>query len=98
MRRAARTDGNHAHIVDGLRKVGAHVEDTSGVGDGFPDLVVGYRGKWHLIEVKDGDLPPSERRLTPKQKVWHALVHGIAPAHIANNLDEALLIIGAKTA
>jgi hypothetical protein len=93
--RGSRQDANHSEVVDGLRKVGAHVTDTSAAGDGFPDLVVGFRGRWFVIEVKDGSLPPSERVLTPKQKKWHAEVQGHAPAHVANSLADALLIIGA---
>lgn len=95
MRRAARQDSNHGAVVEGLRAVGAHVTDTSGVGDGFPDIVVGYRGRWFVIEIKDGTLPPSERKLTPPQKKWHTEVQQHAPAHVANSLEDALLIIGA---
>lgn len=66
-RRASRVDANHAEIVAALRKIGASVADTSGVGGGFPDLVVGYRGRNLIVEVKDGSKPPSKRKLTPDQ-------------------------------
>jgi hypothetical protein len=68
MRRAARTDANHSAIGKALRAIGASVADTSRVGGGFPDLVVGYRGKTLLLEVKDGRKPPSARMLTDEQK------------------------------
>lgn len=71
MRRAARTDRNHTEVMAALRKVGAQVTDTSAVGHGFPDLVASFRGKWHLIEVKDGNKPPSRRKLTTDQVTWH---------------------------
>lgn len=64
MRRAARTDGNHQAIVAALRKIGATALSLAAVGKGCPDLVVGYRGLNLLLEVKDGRLPPSERKLT----------------------------------
>lgn len=67
MRRASRVDANHAEIVAALRKIGASVADTSGVGGGYPDLTVGYRGRNHLLEVKDGSKSPSKRKLTPDQ-------------------------------
>lgn len=52
-RRAAyRTDSNQADIVKALRKIGASVWITAGLGDGFPDLIVGYRGQNCLMEVK----------------------------------------------
>lgn len=45
MRRAAKTDANHAAMVDDLRALGWSVLDTAGAGDGFPDLVVGIGGR-----------------------------------------------------
>ncbi len=71
MPKAKRTDANQQEIIDALRKIGASVEDTSAVGNGFPDLVVGFRQKNFLLEVKDPAKPPSKRRLNPRQKIWH---------------------------
>lgn len=93
MRRAAKIDANQPAIVAALEAVGAHVTDLSGAGEGVTDLLVSYRGKWFPIEIKDGSLPPSKRALTPPQKKWHREIK--APAYIANNVAEALLIIGA---
>lgn len=45
MRRAARVDANHAEIARTLRRLGWAVHDTSGVGGGFPDLVIGKAGR-----------------------------------------------------
>jgi hypothetical protein len=76
MRRAASTDDNQTEIVKALRKIGCSVAVTSAVGDGFPDLVVGRidingdRKNW-LVEVKDGNKPPSKRKLTPAQVDFH---------------------------
>lgn len=93
MRRAARTDGNHRHVVRILRSVGASVLDLSRVGQGCPDLAVGFRGVTYLLEVKDGSKPPSARQLTPDEAAWHADWRG----HVAvvNTPDEALEAIGA---
>ena len=49
---ARRVDTNHAEIVKALRKIGASVWDTSRVGHGWPDLVVGWRGRNIFIECK----------------------------------------------
>jgi len=95
VRRAAKIDGNHGEIVKALQAVGAVVQSLAAVGEGCPDLLVGYLGVNFLIEVKDGSLPPSGRLLTPKQKSWHAAWKG--RACIANNVADALLIIGAVT-
>jgi hypothetical protein len=72
VRRAARTDANQQPIVAALRKCGASVQDLSAVGGGVADLLVGFRGTLRMLEVKDGDKPPSRRALTPAQKRWHA--------------------------
>ena len=50
--------------------MGASVADTSRLGDGFPDLVVGWRGINVLFEVKDGTKRPSEIKLTPKEAAF----------------------------
>lgn len=69
-RYAARQDANHQEVVAALRKMGASVADTSRLGDGFPDLVVGWRGINVLFEVKDGAKRPSEIKLTPKETAF----------------------------
>jgi hypothetical protein len=71
MRRAAKIDANQTQIVEALRTAGATVQSLAAVGQGVPDLLVGYCGKTILMEVKDGRKPPSERRLTPDQLKWH---------------------------
>lgn len=71
MRRAAKVDANQHEIVDALRGVGASVSITSAVGEGFPDIAVGYKGQNLLLEIKDGSKPPSDRKLTPAQQKWH---------------------------
>jgi Holliday junction resolvase len=98
MRRAARTDANHAAIVDALRKAGAHVTSLAAIGDGCPDLLVGYRQRLYVLEVKDGTKPPSARELTADQVQWHAaaLRVGVTP-HVVDNLTDALRAIGAIT-
>lgn len=65
--RAANTDTSQKPIVDALRQIGASVQVTSGVGKGFPDLVVGWRGKTFLLECKTG-----ADKLNQMQQDWHA--------------------------
>jgi hypothetical protein len=93
MRRAARIDANQNEVVQVLRDVGASVAITSMVGKGFPDIVVGFRGRNYLIEIKDGSKPPSKRKLTSDEREWHDTWRGTV--YVANNSDEALEIIGA---
>lgn len=61
-----RSDGNRNIIVKALRDVGVKVYDL-----GEPvDLMVGYRRRIVLMEVKDGARKPSERRLRPAQQAF----------------------------
>lgn len=90
-----RTDGNHSEIVTGLRAVGAFVQSIASVGRGCPDVICAYRGRWYVAELKDGSKPPSHRRLTEAEKVWHEQVGDRAPIYIWESLDEALAVINA---
>ena len=92
MRYAAKADRNQPEIVAALERVGASVQHLHSVGHGCPDLLVGFRGRNHLIEVKDGTLPPSRRGLTDAQIRWHMLWSG--EVAIANSAEDALRIIG----
>ena len=88
MRRAARIDVNQPDIVDELRKAGATVQPLHGVGKGCPDLLVGWRGLNVLMEVKDGQKPPSARELTPDQVKWSTEWRGIV--HVVTSPAEAI--------
>lgn len=68
---AARTDANQSDIVSDLRTVGCSVQSLAMVGQGVPDILVGFRGQNYLFEIKDGNKPPSARRLTSDEDTWH---------------------------
>jgi hypothetical protein len=73
MRRAARVDSNQYEIVQALRAIpDLSVSVTSRVGQGFPDLVVGYRGATFMFELKDPTKPKADQELTPEQRKFHA--------------------------
>jgi len=97
MRRAAKTDANHAEIVQALRAIGCRVQDLSRVGGGVPDLLVGWRGRLALIEIKDGAKVPSARALTPDQVKWHAEWQGM-PVAVVKSADEAIQAVQKATA
>jgi len=92
MRQAAKTDRNQTEIVDALRKFGATVQSLAAVGKGTPDLLVGFEGETYLMEVKDGKKPPSGRKLTPDQEVWHGNWTG-GSLEVVNDVETALNII-----
>ena len=91
MRRAAKTDANHAIIVTFLRQCHCSVLDLSGVGGGCPDLLVAARGHNILVEIKDGSKRPSERKLNTLQKVWHNQWKG--PVVVVESVDDALRLV-----
>jgi hypothetical protein len=68
--RARAVDENQQTVVKALRALGISVQVLSMVGNGFPDLLVGYQGRNYLVELKDGRKPPSGRKVTPKEKEW----------------------------
>lgn len=53
MRRAARVDTNQADLVKMLRQLGMSVVLLVPLGKGVPDLLVGWRGRMLLVEVKE---------------------------------------------
>lgn len=93
MRKAARVDANHTQVVMALQTAGATVQSLAAVGQGVPDLLVGFQGKTILMEIKDGQKPPSARRLTEQQLKWHGAWRG-GPVAIVDGVDAALRALG----
>jgi len=92
--RAAKVDANHTEVVAALRGAGCLVESLAGVGNGVPDLLVGYGAKdgslkFWMVEVKDGKKPPSARKLTLDQVDWHTKWEGY-PVSIVDGPEAAL--------
>jgi len=71
MSRFSRVDANQSKIVAALRKIGCSVLHLHTLGDGAPDLAIGYRGRNLLLELKDGKKAPSARKLTPDEEIFH---------------------------
>jgi hypothetical protein len=65
-------DANHPEIVRAIKQFGGSVLSLADLGDGAPDILVGFRGKNILMEIKDGMQPPSKRQLTEDEKVFHS--------------------------
>lgn len=68
LRRDCRVDGNHLEICHTLRKCGVSIRSTASLGDGFPDVVAGFRGFNYLIEIKNG---AKKWNLSKDQVVFH---------------------------
>jgi hypothetical protein len=50
--RARRVDSNHKELVEAFRQLGATVTDLSRVGQGCPDILVGYCSISIPVEIK----------------------------------------------
>jgi len=85
--RASKVDRCQPEIVKALRDFGATVIVLSTVGKGCPDLLVGYAGVNHLLEVK---MPKG--KLTPDQCMLHGSWGGrIRIVHSPKEAIEAIV-------
>lgn len=73
MRLRSRTDKNQGEIVKTFRSLGCSVQHLHTVGKGCPDVLIGYRGVNLLVEIKDGSLTPSAKKLTSDEQGWHEM-------------------------
>jgi len=90
MRIYGKVDANHAEIVAALRGIGAHVQSIANIGDGCPDLLVSFRGKWFVFEVKSPG-----GKLTPDETKWHNAAR--ASVFLAYSADEAIRVLERET-
>lgn len=88
-----RTDVNHVAIKLAFSHLGCSVADARLMGQGFPDLVIGYRGQNLLVEVKKPRGPRAkadDRKDT--QKDFAATWKGQAPA-IVRTIDDVQKLV-----
>lgn len=99
MRLRPRLDGNHADIVAEFLRCGCVVQSLAAVGRGVPDLLVKVPcriagSRLVLVEVKDGNKPPSARKLTEAEIGFHARFAGcVAVAEHVTDVPEIILNI-----
>ena len=90
-RPARRYDANHRTISDALEAVGAMVVDLAVVGDGCPDILVGFRGRWVAMEIKDGTRIASERKLThPEEHFFQRAAARALPCFVVESIEDAI--------
>jgi len=85
--RAKKIDLNQPEIVEGLRAMGASVTSLAPIGAGCPDLLVGWKGRNLLMEVKQ-----EQETFTAPQKLWHK--HWQGSAHVVRSIAEAIQVLG----
>lgn len=83
-----RVDTTQAVIVAALRTAGASVAVTSFVGQGFPDLLVGWGERvLFLVEAKSPG-----GKLTADETAWHAQWRG-PRVEVVRGPEEAVLVL-----
>lgn len=68
--RVRKADKNQPEIVAALREIGAEVTLIHTLGRGVPDILISYRGRWYVAEIKN--LTGRGNRLTPYEADWAA--------------------------
>ena len=89
----AKKDANHYEVVDAMQKAGAYVIDMSHVGRGFPDLIVGFRSKTILMEIKNPKTSYGKRGLNKNQIKWKEQWTGDTYC-VVDSIEAALRMIG----
>lgn len=93
--RARRVDHNHNGVLTMARQVGAEVLDLHAL-PGALDALIGYRGKFYLVEIKDGAKVKSKRQLTTAETLTITRFRLIGcPVLIVETSDDLLRGIGA---
>lgn len=92
MRARGKVDSNHKAIREALESAGASVQSMANLGRGCPDLLVGLRGQNFVLEVKDGSIPPSKRKLTEHEANWIHTWRG--QVDVVYNAQDALACVG----
>ena len=85
-KRAAKRDTNERLIIEALRSIGASVVQISA--PGVPDLLVGFRDRTYLLEVKG-----KRGKLTEPEQVFFRDWRG--QCAVVRSVDEALRVMGA---
>ena len=79
-------DGNHAAIVQALRKAGIAFQSTAQLGGGVPDGVAAFRGVNVWLEFKQPGEQPNAA-----QREWHATWPG--PVFVVDSPEAAVLCV-----
>ena len=88
----AKVDDSQQGCVAVARGIGAFVFLTHQVGKGFPDAVIGYRGKLYLVEFKTDKAKLEEDQVQFAQKMDAV---GIT-VHVIRNPNEMLALLAGR--
>lgn len=81
--RYGKVDLNQPDIVKAIRSIGGEVHHMHETGRGTPDLLVSYRQRWFVMEVKSSD-----GKLNPDQLKW--IAKHKAPVYTVRSAEEVV--------
>jgi hypothetical protein len=84
-------DANHDELVAVFERMGASVFDTSAVGRGFTDIVIGMAGFNVLVEIKDGNKTASKKALGKAQVEFRGAWRGWY--EVVESVDDVLALL-----
>lgn len=87
MRKRGKVDAVQKEIVEACKKIGASVISLAPIGEGCPDLLVGFRGKNFLFECKT----TQKATLTTDQEILHKTFQG--KIFVVHSIIEVLNIL-----
>jgi hypothetical protein len=88
VKRAARRDRVERHLIDAFEALGAWTLTLNQ--EQRPDLLIGYRGRLALVEVKSHP----RAVLTGKQLAFHRLLKELGlPCYLVRSVDEAIIAL-----
>lgn len=90
--RAKRVDDNQKKIVEQLRKLNISVQHLHTIGQGCPDLLLGFRNRNFLVELKDESKPASAKKLTDDEQEFFNEWNGQVSK--CESLEEILKVVG----
>lgn len=86
-----KVDANQPELVALWRTLGCVVIPVTAEPDAGFDVIVCYNGCVELVEIKDGNKPPSKRKLTDGELVRKAELEGVGCAlNIIETEDQAM--------
>jgi len=88
----AKVDDSQHGCVAVARGIGAFVFLTHNIGKGFPDAVIGYRGKLYLVEFKTDKGKLEEDQVQFAQKMGAVGV----TVHVIRNPNEMLALLAGR--
>ncbi len=88
--RHGKVDLNQPAVVKAIRAIGGEVQHLHEVGRGCPDLLVAFRQRWYVIEVKSDD-----GELNEDQKKWATKFP--APVYVVRSAEQAIEFLTRQT-